>query len=330
MGHRIATRQPYLCAGADGTRRYLTYYFELKVLSWYDEACSTATSNYTIRCDTPDNAVIRGRTDNQPRDVRLLVDYDGTLVPIAGSPELAVPDDDVLALLDALARRRGLHVGIVSGRAYSSLGSWFGCLPIALWAEHGFWHRAGPGEPWEAANSVPSDWMQQVAPILGEITASTPGSHVERKTVSIAWHYRLTEPSLAARQAHLLRTRLENELCDQPIDVLEGKKVIEVRLRGVSKATVAERIVAGMSPHTSVIAIGDDLTDEELFRALPDPSVTVAVGNEPSSAKYRVADYRAVRRMLRSVLDDPRVLTARLGSVCDRNKCVVQRTAGGF
>jgi trehalose 6-phosphate synthase/phosphatase len=276
-------------------------------------------SNYTMRCDVPDNAVVRRRTDDHPRDVRLLLDYDGTLVPIANSPELAVPDDDVLALLDALARRSGLHVGIVSGRAFPSLNSWFGCLPIALWAEHGFWHRAGRGEPWEAAGSVPSRWMQQVAPILGRITASTPGSHIERKTVSIAWHYRLTEPSLAARQAHLLRARLESELRDLPFDVLEGKKVIEVRLRGVSKATVAERLVAGMSPHTSVVAIGDDLTDEELFRALPDPSVTVAVGNEPSSAKYRVADYRAVRRMLRSVLDDPRVLTARLGSVCDRN-----------
>ena len=243
-------------------------------------------SNYTMRCDVPDNAVVRGRTDNQLPDVHLLLDYDGTLVPIANSPELAVPDDDVLALLDALARRSGLHVGIVSGRAFPSLDSWFGCLPIALWAEHGFWHRAGPGEPWETAGSVPSGWMQQVAPILGQIMASTPGSHVERKTVSIAWHYRLTEPSLAARQAHLLRARLESELGDLPFDVLEGKKVIEVRLRGVSKAIVAERIVAGMSPHTSVVAIGDDRTDEELFRAFPDPSVTVAVGNEPSSAKW--------------------------------------------
>jgi trehalose 6-phosphate synthase/phosphatase len=240
-------------------------------------------------------------------------------VPIADSPELAVPDDDVLALLDTLARRRGLQVGIVSGRAFPSLDSWFGCLPIALWAEHGFWHRARPGQPWESAGSIPSGWMGPVAPILGQIMARTPGSHVERKTVSIAWHYRLAEPSLAARQVHLLRARLENELPDQPFDVLEGKKVVEVRLRGVSKALVAEQIAPVVSPHTSIVAIGDDRTDEELFRALPGSSVTVAVGNEPSSAKYRVADYRAVRRMLRSVLDDPRVVTARLWSVCEHN-----------
>ena len=75
---------------------------------------------------------------------------------------------------------------------------------------------------------------------------------------------------------------------------------------------------------TSIVAIGDDRTDEELFCALPDFSVTVAVGNDPSSAKYRVADYRAVRRM-RSVLHDPRVLTARVGSVCDHNGNPVKR-----
>jgi trehalose 6-phosphate synthase/phosphatase len=108
--------------------------------------------------------------------------------------------------------------------------------------------------------------------------------------------------------------RLDDELGDQPFDVLAGKKVVEVRLRGVSKALVAERIAAGISPETSIVAIGDDRTDEELFGALPQSSVTVAVGNQPSSAKYRVADYRAVRRMLRSILDDPRIVTTHLPS----------------
>jgi trehalose 6-phosphate synthase/phosphatase len=242
-------------------------------------------------------------------DVHLLVDYDGTLVPIARSPELAAPDEDVLALLEALTGRRGLRVGIVSGRSHLDLDSWLGHLPIALWAEHGFWHRLRPGDPWDAASSVPHDWMQRIAPILSQITASTPGSHVERKTASIAWHYRLAEPALAARQVRTLRMRLDHEVRDQPFAVLEGKKVIEVRLPGVSKALVAERIAADVSPETSIVAIGDDRTDEELFCALPESSVTVAVGNLPSRAKYRLADYRAVRRMLRSVLDDPQVVT---------------------
>jgi trehalose 6-phosphate synthase/phosphatase len=134
------------------------------------------------------------RENGEPLKVRLLLDYDGTLVPIAPSPERAMPDDDVLALLEALAGRRGLHVGIVSGRSHLGLDSWLGHLPIALWAEHGFWHRARPGEPWAAASSVPHDWMQRLEPIMSQITARTPGSQLERKTASLAWHYRLAEP----------------------------------------------------------------------------------------------------------------------------------------
>ncbi len=263
------------------------------------------------RGDVPNDTTARRAAAGEPTNVCVLVDYDGTLVPIARAPELAAPDDDVLALLDALAVRRGLRVEIVSGRAHLDLDAWLGHLPIAIWAEHGFWHRQRPGKPWKAGSSVPDDWMRAIAPIVREIAASTPGSHVERKTASIAWHYRLAEPVWAAHQVRVLRMRLERELGDQPFDVLAGKKVVEVRLRGVSKALVAVRIAADLSPETSIVAIGDDRTDEELFGALPQSSVTVAVGSQPSSAKYRVADYRAVRRILRSILDDPRVVETR-------------------
>ena len=231
---------------------------------------------------------------------------------MARSPELAAPDPEVIALLEALAARRGLRVAIVSGRAHWNLEGWLGHLPIALWAEHGFWHRSRLGDPWEAASSVPHDWNRRIKAIVSQITASTPGSHVECKTASVAWHYRLVEPGFAARQVQVLRERLTHELHDQPFNVLEGKKVLEVRLRGISKALVAARIEADLSPATSIVAIGDDRTDEELFCALPRSSVTVAVGNLPSRAKYRVADYRSVRRMLRWILDNPRIVTTHL------------------
>ena len=242
------------------------------------------------------------RTGRPSTTVRLLVDYDGTLVPIARSPALAAPDDDVLSLLDALAQQPGIRIDIVSGRPRPTLESWLGHLPIALWAEHGFWHRRGPDEPWRAAADIPSDWMQRIRPIFEPFTTSTPGSHVETKSASIAWHYRRAKREFGARQADKLRMLLRDALSNQPFEVLEGKKVIEVRFRGVSKALVAQRVLADADGQ--LVAIGDDRTDEELFRALPSSSVTVAVGNQPSSAKHRVADYRAVQLVLRTLLDD--------------------------
>ena len=95
---------------------------------------------------------------------------------------------------------------------------------------------------------------------------------------------------------------LGETLSNQPFEVLEGKKVIEVRLRGVTKAAVAHRLRAEALPNTAVVAFGDDRTDEDLFRALPPSSLTIAVGPGPSGARFRVNDYRAVRHLLSTLL----------------------------
>ncbi|MGD9904822.1 MAG: bifunctional alpha,alpha-trehalose-phosphate synthase (UDP-forming)/trehalose-phosphatase [Vicinamibacterales bacterium] len=238
------------------------------------------------------------------RSLRLLVDYDGTLVPIARSPELAAPDADLLALLADLARTPGLDVDLVSGRLRSTVEDWFGHLPLSLWAEHGFWHRPRGDDRWHAAAQVAPTWHERIRPILDQFTDSTPGSHVETKTASLAWHFRRAQREFGARQAHELRMLLGDALSNQPFEVIEGRKVIEVRLRGVSKALVAQRV------HTEaagsfVVAIGDDRTDEDLFRALPPESATIAVGSRPSAARYRVADFREVRQLLRLLIAEP-------------------------
>lgn len=232
------------------------------------------------------------------------MDYDGTLVPLARSPELAAPDEELRSLLEGLATSPGIRVDIVSGRPRQILEGWFGEQPLSLWAEHGFWHRARPGAEWQAAATMGPDALGRIRPILAQFTASTPGSHLEIKTASIAWHYRGAQREFGARQAHELRMLLGDALSNQPFEVLEGEKVIEVRLRGVSKAIVAHRVHAETCADTLVVAIGDDRTDEDLFRALAPSGLTVAVGRRPTCARFRVNDYRAVRQILRALLAD--------------------------
>jgi len=234
----------------------------------------------------------------------ILLDYDGTLVPIAKAPELASPDPQLLSLLAALAARPNTDLHLVSGRMRETVEEWLGQLPISLWAEHGFWHRPSPDASWEPTATVQADLLAKIDPILDHFTASTPGSLIERKTASVAWHYRIAEAEFGARQAHELRMVLGDALSNQPLEVLEGKKVIEVRMRGVNKGLVAQRVLNGSAGPCAVLAIGDDRTDEELFAAVPPGSVTVAVGDRPSVAAYRVADHRAVRDLLRSLATD--------------------------
>jgi trehalose 6-phosphate synthase/phosphatase len=234
--------------------------------------------------------------------LRLLLDYDGTLVPLERSPELARPDEELLSLLRSLAQARGMRVDVVSGRGSDVLEQWFGELPLALWAEHGLWHRSDPGVAWQRTSDALPDLMARLTPILEQFVASTPGSHVEVKSASMAWHYRRAEREFGTRQARELRLLLTELLRNQPFEMLQGKRVVEVRARGVSKALVARAVRLESDPLTLVVAVGDDRTDEELFRALPASSITVAVGARPSRARFHLEDYQAVRRLLRALL----------------------------
>jgi len=253
----------------------------------------------------PEQGLVAALADAQgTRAVRLLLDYDGTLVPYARSPELAAPDQELLSLIGALAALPNVRVDMVSGRPREILQAWFGDQPVSLWAEHGFWHRRHIGAGWQAAAVTHADLLARIRQLLEQFTACTPGSYLEVKSASLAWHYRGVQREFGTRQAHELRMLLGDALSNQPFEVLEGSKVIEVRLRGVSKAIVAQRVHAETPSDTLVVAIGDDRTDEELFRALPASALTVAVGAQPTCARFRVADYRAVRQMLRLLLPD--------------------------
>lgn len=226
-----------------------------------------------------------------------LLDYDGTLVPIADRPEHAVPDGALRPLIGRLSNRPGTTVHIVSGRTREALHGWFGGLRIGLWAEHGAFHRPSGAPGWEPMHPVLPGWEDAVLPVLERTTGETPGSFVERKTSSVAWHYRLAERESGERQARALEQALAALPTREQLDVVRGKKVVEIRLQGISKA-VAARHVHAEAEADLLVAIGDDETDGDLFDALPAGSLTLAVGEAPCSAQYRVADYRWVRTLL--------------------------------
>ena len=241
-------------------------------------------------------ALLKQRRD-QGR-LRLLLDYDGTLVPIAATPELAVPDDELVALLSRLADARDLDVALVSGRPRATLEWWFGGLPVALWADHGYWYRARPGAAWRPALPESHGWMDALRPILDRFIADTPGARLEPKAASIAWHYRNADPVLGPRQAEALTRVLHEIEAREPVHVLLGKMVVEVRRAGITKALVAELLIReGLAPG-GIVAIGDDRTDEELFAALPVGAVTIAVGPDIGRATYRLRDPADVRQLL--------------------------------
>jgi trehalose 6-phosphate synthase/phosphatase len=247
-------------------------------------------------------AALRAAVERARRAARLvlLLDYDGTLVSFAPTPELALPDREVIGLVGALAARPGTQVHVVSGRKRATLERWFGALPVGLHAEHGLWSRL-PGAAWQSVPVYDQRWRKPARAILKDFTDRTPGALVEEKTVGYAWHFRAAEPEYGAAQARELSLHLSELLTNAPVEILQGDKVVEIRPHGIDKGRAARLALAGRPEDAVVLAMGDDRTDEDLFAALPEGSLSVHVGPSESRATLRVADVRAARALLAEI-----------------------------
>jgi trehalose 6-phosphate synthase/phosphatase len=233
----------------------------------------------------------------------LLLDYDGTLVPFTPTPELARPDASLVALLRSLAARPDTEVHIVSGRAREALDHWLGGLPVWLHAEHGFWSRDPATRIWIPAGDVGGAWREPVLAILRDTTARTPGSLIEVKAVALAWHYRLADLETGARRANELRLHLNQLLSNQPVEILAGNRVLEIRPHGIHKGRIVPPLPPERLARTAVVAIGDDRTDEDLFAAMPPEAVTIRVGPGMTRARFRLEGVASVRALLESLVD---------------------------
>jgi trehalose 6-phosphate synthase/phosphatase len=264
-----------------------------------DEELTPPESRASLRPGAPPLDV----TQRAREAARLVVilDYDGTLVPIAPLPELAEPDEELLELLRGLAARPSTRVHVATGRRREDLESFLGSLPIELHAEHGYTSR-GPDGAWTCVPLPEPLWMPAILAILDETTEHTPGSFVEQKSQSLAWHHRVVDFDLAQRRLRELGARLAEPVREHDLEVIRGTKVIEVRPRGLHKGLVVARALARAAEGTAVVAIGDDRTDEDLFAALPPSALGIHVGGGVSRAVYRLPDPAAVRRWLRSFL----------------------------
>ncbi len=233
----------------------------------------------------------------QAPELLVLLDYDGTLVDFTASPRGATPDAALLRLLGGLSRRAGTKVHIVSGRDRESLEEFLGALELGLHAEHGLWSRPARGEAWRARTRLPPPWFAPVRELLEKVVRRTHGALLEEKGGGLAFHYRATEPLLGQRRVAELRAALSTHELSGSFDLLDGARVLEVRQRGINKGVVVPELLRA-HPTASVVVLGDDRTDEDLFAASPPDAVTVHVGGGQSAARFQLPDVAAVRAWL--------------------------------
>jgi len=217
-----------------------------------------------------------------------LLDYDGTLTPFFNQPSLARPDNLLLDILGNIAKNPRNSVYIVSGRVSQTLDNWLGHLPVSIIAEHGARVRHCQGQ-WEETAMPAVRWKDEVEQVMQRYSKRCLHSFVEQKDFSIVWHYRNSPPE----QVREVKMELYAVLCriaeGQGLQVMLGNRIIEVRNEGTDKGT-AIRNVLSFEKQDFILAIGDDRTDEDMFRMLTEVNnaCTIKVGVEASFAQFNM------------------------------------------
>ena len=197
----------------------------------------------------------------------ILLDIDGTLLDLARTPREVWVPPGLAATLHALHQRTSGALALVSGRSLNDIDLIFAPERFPAIGGHGAEMRLSIGSEAVATHAPPMD--PELKRRLAAIARLSPGILLEDKGYSLALHYRLAPHAEKAiyEAVSLIRADLPNA----PIEVLPGKCVCEIKPAGFDKATGVRELMRhepflGRRP----IFIGDDVTDESVFAAMPD------------------------------------------------------------
>ncbi len=237
------------------------------------------------------------------RRLAVFLDYDGTLTPIVDRPEAAVLADSTRAAIARLAER--CPVAVVSGRDLDDVRSRVGLAKLVYAGSHGFDIGGPPGLrralP-QALDAVPA--LDAAERELRAALGAIDGALVERKRFTIAVHYRLVRESEVAE----VERAVDAAVCEhRGLRKRLGKKVFEVQPDVAwDKGAAVRWLLAALDldgPDALAVFLGDDLTDEDAFRALAGRGIGVAVldAPRPTAATYALRDPDEVRVFLEAL-----------------------------
>ena len=224
-----------------------------------------------------------------------ILDYDGTLAAFRSKPEEAVPVTETYNLLQKLSSDPKNKVVISSGRDRDTLEEWFGQLAIDLAAEHGACYK----EKGVWVDNIGSDilWDNEIMEVLQKFVDKTPRSKIEIKKTTLVWHYRNVDTWLAALREQQLFESLMIPCARLGLQIMRGNKIIEIKSPIYTKGSEAKRLLS-LGNFDFILAVGDDTTDEDTFRELPEDAYTIKVGGTSEAARYSVSSQSKVLPLL--------------------------------
>jgi trehalose 6-phosphate synthase/phosphatase len=128
-----------------------------------------------------------------------------------------------------------------------------------------------------------------------------PGSLIEEKDSSLAWHYRKAIPRISELRIREIINDLFNLTANSNLRVLEGSKVVEVKGANIDKGLTALQWISKQD-WDFILAVGDDLTDEDIFKVLPQGAWSIKVRPGATSARFTLDSPNELRLLLRGLI----------------------------
>lgn len=238
----------------------------------------------------------------------LFLDFDGTLAPIAKSPEKAFLDSKVRKLLKKINNLKMCSINIISGRTLENIRKKIGINNINYIGNHGL-EIKGPKISFR--DSVDAEYktaLQEIYRELKEKLKHIKGVVLEDKKLTLSIHYRLVSSKYISNLKKIIKNILSKYYKNNNIIIRNGKKVVEIRPeialhKGDAALWVLSRL-SFMRKNKNIIALyfGDDTTDEDAFKVLKKIGITVFVGlPKKTCANYYLNTTTEVKNTLEKI-----------------------------
>jgi len=250
-------------------------------------------------------------------------DNEGTLSNLLRQVEIdksVGPSEKIVNCLNDLCKDERNTVFVVTGRSRKVVENWFAPVQgLGMAAEYGAVLKWNYANTWDSSFNAELPWIETAKQIIGAYVTRTEGSTMEIKDCSVVFSYRDTDPDIGSWQAKELISHLEILLKPfmNECEVSAGLGYVEVKLQGTTKGTALYKILQDLKerrgPPDFVLAIGDDIADEEMFKVVKIlkkegshllankrelKSFTCTVGRKPSTADFYVNDASEVVHIL--------------------------------
>jgi trehalose-phosphatase len=241
----------------------------------------------------------------------IFLDFDGTLAPIARTPDKAILPRKAKELLKRLRDNPRLKLTIISGRSIEDIKNKIGLKGVIYSGNHGL-EIEGPKINFK--HVVPSGYRMIIEHIknnLEQKISPFDGAFVEDKGLSLSLHYRLVDKNKISALKTIFREETVSHLVRNKIKIKPGKMVLEVRPpvewnKGKVVLWLLSRQLSALKKNDVLpVYIGDDETDEDAFKALKNKGLTIFVGqNKSSGANYYLKDQGEVNELLKLISKD--------------------------